>query len=74
MIYIITLLIEFEVFNMVFDKNTLVIPDETIYEENKLLVNGDISTQYRSLRSFNISYWTQYRIRNLLKRKVYMLI
>ena len=46
--------VEFEVFNMVFDKNTLVIPDETIYEENKLLVNGDIILDDRTNVDYNM--------------------
>jgi predicted acyltransferase (DUF342 family) len=39
---------------MVFDKKTLVIPDETIYEEDKLLVNGDIILDDRTNVDYNM--------------------
>lgn len=39
---------------MVFDKKTLVIPDETVYDEDRLMVNGDIILDDRSNIVYNI--------------------
>ena len=45
---------------MVFDKKTLVIPDETVYEDKRLLVNGDIILDDRTNVDYN--FQTEKRI------------